>query len=276
MRLLFIGDVVGKPGRQLVAQLLPSYLQEEQVDLVVANGENAAGGLGITPEVAAELFALGVDVLTSGNHLWDKKEVMPFLDREERLLRPLNWPGDPPGRGSLIMQSRSGIPVAVVCAMGRVFAPVLLDCPFRALAREVERLRAEARVVLVDFHAEATSEKVAMGWFLDGRVSAVIGTHTHVQTADEAVLPGGTAYISDVGMTGPWHSVIGMRTETIVQRFLDQLPSRFDVARGPRQFNAVVVDVDESTGMARSIRRLFHREASSPASPTAGSPDAGP
>lgn len=267
---------MGKPGRQLVAQLLPSFLQEGQVDLVVANGENAAGGLGITPEVAAELFALGVDVLTSGNHLWDKKEVMPFLDREERLLRPLNWPGDPPGRGSLIMQSRSGIPVAVVCAMGRVFAPVLLDCPFRALAREVERLRAEARVVLVDFHAEATSEKVAMGWFLDGRVSAVIGTHTHVQTADEGVLPGGTAYITDVGMTGPWHSVIGMRTETIVQRFLDQLPSRFDVARGPRQFNAVVVDVDESTGMARSIRRLFHREASSPAGPAEGSLDAGP
>ncbi|MDI6893236.1 MAG: TIGR00282 family metallophosphoesterase [Bacillota bacterium] len=265
MQILFVGDVVGKPGRQLLAQLLPSYLEKEQLDLVVVNGENAAGGLGVTPEVAAELFAMGVDVLTSGNHLWDKKEVMPFLDREERLLRPLNWPGDPPGRGSLVLQGRSGIPVAVVCAMGRVFAPVLLDCPFRSLAREAEGLRAHTPVILVDFHAEATSEKVAMGWFLDGRVSAVIGTHTHVQTADEVVLPGGTAYITDAGMTGPWQSVIGMRTETIVQRFLDQLPSRFDVARGPRQFNAVCVDVDEGSGRARSIRRIWWREGSSTA-----------
>ncbi|MEW6546624.1 MAG: TIGR00282 family metallophosphoesterase [Bacillota bacterium] len=263
VRVLFVGDVVGKPGRQLLAQLLPSYLEEGKLDLVVANGENAAGGLGITPEVAAELFAMGVDVLTSGNHLWDKKEVMPFLEREERLLRPLNWPGDPPGRGSLVLQSRSGILVAVACAMGRVFAPVLLDCPFRALAREVERLRAQTPVILVDFHAEATSEKVAMGWFLDGRVSAVIGTHTHVQTADEVVLPRGTAYITDAGMTGPWHSVIGVRTEIIVQRFLDQLPSRFDVARGPRQFNAVSIDVDETTGEARSIQRISWREGTS-------------
>ncbi|HHY93775.1 MAG TPA: TIGR00282 family metallophosphoesterase [Firmicutes bacterium] len=259
MRILFIGDIIGRPGRQLLAQVLPGFL-EQGVDLVIANGENAAGGLGITPEVAAELFAMGVDVLTSGNHLWDKKEVMPFLGREERLLRPLNWPGQVPGRGSLVLEGRSGAKVGVVCAMGRVFSPVLLDCPFRSLAKEAERLRTETPVVVVDFHAEATSEKVAMGWFLAGRVTAVLGTHTHVQTVDEAILPGGTAYITDVGMTGPWHSVIGMRTDTIVQRFLDQLPSRFDVAKGPRQFNGVLLEVDAERGEATGIQRLFWRE----------------
>lgn len=260
MRILFIGDVVGRPGRQVVAQVVPRYLEEHKVDLVIANGENVAGGLGITPELAEELFALGVDVLTSGNHLWDKKEVIPFLEREERLLRPLNWPGQAPGRGSVVIESRSGIRVGVVCAMGRVFSPVLLDCPFRCLAREAERLRAETPVVIVDFHGEATSEKIAMGWFLNGKVSAVVGTHTHVQTADESLLGGGTAYITDVGMTGPWQSVIGIKTDIIVQRFLDQLPSRFEVARGPRQFNGLLLEVDALTGKAVGIQRLSWRE----------------
>lgn len=259
MRVLFVGDIVGRPGRQLLAQALPRYLGEEGVDLVIANGENAAGGLGITPEVAEELFALGVDVLTTGNHLWDKKEIIPFLEKEERLLRPLNWPGAP-GKGSLVLEGRQGTKVGVVCAMGRVFSPVLLDCPFRSLAREVERLRMEATVIVVDFHAEATSEKVAMGWFLDGKATAVIGTHTHVQTADEVVLPRGTGYITDVGMTGPWQSVIGIKTEIITQKFLDQLPSRFEVAKGPRQFNAVLLEVEESSGRTLSVRRIMERE----------------
>lgn len=260
VRILFIGDVVGRPGRNLLRRRLTELRREVLADLVIANGENAAGGVGLTPAVARELVSLGVDVITLGNHTWDKRELAPEIDQLPQVVRPLNYPPGTPGRGSLVVRTAAGEPVAVLNAMGRVFAGVHLEDPFRTLDEELASLPPEVRVRFVDFHAEATSEKVALGWYLDGRVSALVGTHTHVQTADELVLPGGTAYISDAGMTGPWQSVIGIEKERVIEKFLTQMPVRFDPASGPCQLNAVVVEVDATTGRALGIRRIFERE----------------
>ncbi|HHY34030.1 MAG TPA: TIGR00282 family metallophosphoesterase [Firmicutes bacterium] len=254
MNILLIGDIVGEPGRNMLKRKLAEVVAEYSVDFVIANGENAAGGSGLTPEVAREILEAGVDVITSGNHIWSKKEVMSFLDSEPKVLRPLNYPPGAPGRGLGVFQSKNGYLVGVANAEGRVFSPVNLDCPFRALDEAVDELRRSTQVIIVDFHAEATSEKVAMGWYLDGRVTAVLGTHTHVQTADEMVLPGGTAYITDAGMTGSWEGVIGVRKDIILKRFLTQLPVRHEVARGRCRFNGVIVT--ESSGRARDIKRI--------------------
>jgi metallophosphoesterase (TIGR00282 family) len=254
MRLLFVGDIVGKPGRQVLRRGLPLLVRQHAIDLVIANVENAAGGFGITRETAQEILASGVQVMTTGNHVWDKKEAIEYIASETRLLRPLNFPPGAPGRGSLVVEAQ-GTPVAVINVMGRVHMPPL-DDPFAVVVREIERLRARTPVVLVDFHAEATSEKIAMGWHLDGRVTAVVGTHTHVQTADERVLPGGTAYITDVGMTGPHDSVIGVDKDAAIARFLTGMPSRFDTATGDARLLAVIVETDAATGRAIGIERL--------------------
>ncbi|MFQ5790437.1 MAG: TIGR00282 family metallophosphoesterase [Acidobacteriota bacterium] len=255
MRILFAGDVVGRAGRQILRRALAHLQALTNYELVVANVENAAGGFGVTPEVADKLFAMGIDVLTSGNHIWDKKEVMDYLVREPRLLRPVNYPPSCPGSGSYVARTASGKPVAVLNLQGRVFMPIT-DCPFQAAEREVARLKKEARVILVDAHCEATSEKMALAWFLDGKVSAVVGTHTHVPTADERVFPGGTAYITDIGMCGPFDSVIGIEKDASLSRFLTSIPSKFETAKENPWMNAVEIDVDESTGLARSIKRV--------------------
>jgi len=253
LRILFVGDVHGRPGRRAVARRVPALRREWQVDFVVANAENSAGGVGLTPQTAAELFEAGVDALTGGNHTWAKREAYELLDADPRLVRPANYPPGVPGRGSTVLR-RGGLALAVLNLQGRVFMDPL-DDPFRVARAEVDRLRKETPFILVDFHAEATSEKIAMGYYLDGQVTAVVGTHTHVQTADERVLPGGTAYITDVGMTGPRDGVIGVDREAILQRFLTQLPIRFEVATGPVQFSAVLVEAD-SSGRATAIRRI--------------------
>ena len=255
MKILVIGDIVGSPGRQAVKALVPKIKKEESVEFVVANAENAAGGSGITPDIAEELFGYGADVLTSGDHIWKKKEVEEILDREPRLLRPANYPKGAPGFGGSVTKSKSGIDVGVICLVGRVFMTAV-DCPFRAAREEIEKLKQKTNIILVDMHAEATSEKIAMGWYLDGDVSLVFGTHTHVQTADERILPKHTAYISDIGMTGPFDSVIGRRTEQIIQRFLTQLPVRFEMATENVQLHGVILDVDEKTGKAISLKRV--------------------
>jgi hypothetical protein len=255
MKVLFIGDIVGKPGRRAVRNLLPGIINRFKTDLVIANGENAAGGFGITEKVADELFGYGISVLTSGNHIWDKKEALGLLDKEDRIIRPLNYPPGVPGRGSLIYR-HNGLNIAVLNASGRVFMPPL-DCPFRRTDEELEMIGNEARVILIDFHAEATSEKIAFGHYLDGRVSAVIGSHTHVQTADEQVLPGGTAYITDVGMTGPAYSVIGVDKDQIIDKFLRQIPRKYNTAKGRSILSGVIIDIDEGTGKAREIMRLM-------------------
>lgn len=256
MRVLFIGDIVGKPGREQVAQHLSAVKREHGVVLTIANAENAAAGFGITPSVAEELFGLGVDLLTSGNHVWDKKEVEGFIAGEHRLLRPANYPEDAPGAGVTLWE-RDGLRVGVLNLQGRVFLPTI-DCPFRVADRHLAMLREATPLIIVDFHAEASSEKQAFAYYVDGRVSAVVGTHTHVQTADEQILPGGTAYITDVGMTGPRHSVIGIAPENAIRRFLTQMPTRFTVATGAAGiFSAVLLDLDEATGRARAITRLL-------------------
>jgi len=255
MRLLFIGDIVGKTGRNATKLLLPSVISKFRIDLVVANGENAAGGFGITDKIVAEIFGYGVNVITTGNHVWDKKEFIPHISKEDRVLRPLNYPPGVPGFGSIIYPLRDALKVAVVNVSGRVFMSNI-DCPFRTGRETIERLRTETRIIIIDFHAEATSEKIAFGYYMDGKVSAVIGTHTHVQTADEKVLPGGTAYITDVGMTGPSDSVIGIDKDQIIQRFLTNMPMRFETARGEGIFSAVVIDIDEETGKSTAIQRL--------------------
>jgi hypothetical protein len=255
VKLLFFGDVVGKPGRTALRLRAHELAASEGVDLVVANCENSSGGMGVDPGTARELFAAGAHVLTSGNHVWQKREIYPLLDSSDRLLRPANFAPGVPGRGWGVYSTERGVPVAVVNLIGRVFmAPA--DCPFRAADEILRKIGDRAKVILVDMHAEATSEKNAMGRYLDGRVSAVVGSHTHVQTADEMVLPGGTAYITDTGMCGPLASVIGMRTDQVLKRFLDQMPVRYEVGEGPPLLQAVVVDVDEATGKARGIRRV--------------------
>lgn len=257
MKILFIGDIVGRPGRQAVRRHLDHLVDRHQVDLVVANGENSAGGFGLTAEIARELFAMGIHVVTSGNHIWDKKEAFDILEREPRVLRPANYPPSLPGHGSDVFTVPDGTPVAVVNLEGRVFMNNL-DCPFRVADQLLERLREHAKIVLVDFHAEATSEKIAFGHYLSGRVSAVVGTHTHVQTADERILAGGTAFISDVGMTGSLDSVIGIQKEIAVEKFLKQVPMRFEVAKKQPVFCAVLLDIDAGSGRAQSIERIFH------------------
>jgi metallophosphoesterase (TIGR00282 family) len=260
MRLLFLGDVVGRPGRRAVAAVLRRLVPAEDIDFVVANVENASQGKGVTPAAAEELRDAGVDVLTSGNHIWQYREIVPYLEENERLLRPLNFAPGVPGRGWTVRETRAGVPVGVVNLIGRVFMGPA-ECPFRAAEAVLPAVRQAAQVVLVDMHAEATSEKVAMGRFLDGRVSAVVGSHTHVQTADEEIMPGGTARITDAGMCGPADSVLGVRSETVVQRFRDQLPARFEVASGPVVVQGVLVDVDAG-GRATRIRRVQERVAS--------------
>jgi hypothetical protein len=259
MNILFIGDVFGSPGREFLAERLPQLISSYSADFVVANGENAAGGNGLTPEVAAEVFSCGVDVMTSGNHIWDKKEIFPFLDQDRRVLRPVNYPPGVPGRGIGIYQARNGQSIAVASVCGRVFSPQNLDCPFRALEAEIPKLRMTTPAILVDFHAEATSEKMAMGWYLDGKVSAVLGTHTHVQTADETILPGGTAYITDAGMTGSVEGVIGVKRDVILKHFLTQLPARHEPAKGKRVLCGVFLQID-SRGVARSVERIQIKE----------------
>lgn len=259
VRLLMIGDVVGRPGRRAVRENLPGLVRDERVDLVIANGENAAGGNGITRETAKELFAAGVEVITMGNHVWNKKEIYNLIAREDRIIRPANYPPGAPGAGFGRYTTRTGIRVGVVNLSGRVFMPSL-DCPFRMADELLSVLREWSDIILLDFHAEATSEKAALAFYLDGRVSAVCGTHTHVQTADERLLPGGTAFITDVGMTGPRDSVIGVQKEAVMEKFVTQMPRKFEVATGPYQFNAVVIDVDPDTGLALDIRRIQNFE----------------
>ena len=256
MRLLFVGDVIGKPGRRALARLLPGLIDERRADYVVVNVENAAGGFGVTAEVLDELLRLPVHCLTTGNHVWDKKEVGELLTREPRLLRPANYPDGNPGHGLHVGETAAGVKVATLNLEGQVFMRQV-DSPFRVAERALAGLDPEVRVVLVDFHAEATSEKQAMGTFLDGRVSAVVGTHTHVPTADERILPGGTAFQTDVGMTGPYESIIGFRADKVLERFLLQTPIAFEVAKRDVRLAAVVVEVDESSGRARSIERLL-------------------
>jgi metallophosphoesterase (TIGR00282 family) len=254
MRVLFIGDIVGAPGRRIVLERLADLVVQEKLDLVIANGENAASGFGITPRLAAELLGAGIEVLTGGNHIGDRKELLEYVVREPRILRPANFAGGNPGRGVYVGTARNGVPYAVLNLQGRVFMAAN-DCPFRAADRELAALPEEIKVVVVDFHAEATSEKQAMGWYLDGRVSAVIGTHTHVATADARVLPGGTAFMTDAGMTGPHNSVIGMDKKAVLQRFLDGLPARFEVAEGDVRMSTVLLEIDPATGQALSIKQ---------------------
>ena len=255
MRLLLLGDIVGKPGRRAVCALLPRLIDQERIDLVVANCENVANGAGVDPKSARELLDAGAHVLTSGNHVWRDKTIPEFIQHESRLLRPANFPPMVPGRGWTLTETASGVPVAVLNVIGRVFMDSV-DCPFRTAEALLPELRSRARVVIVDMHAEATSEKAAMGWFLDGKVTAVFGTHSHVQTADERVLPHGTAYITDVGMCGPTESVIGVRPELAVQRFLTHMPVKFEVAGGRVIVQGVIVDADADTGRAEAVRRL--------------------
>jgi hypothetical protein len=258
VRILFVGDIVGSPGRRIVRERLADILVQRQVDLCIANGENSASGFGITPRLAHELFATGIEVLSGGNHSWDRKEILELLPHEPRLLRPANFPAGSPGGGLYVGTAKNGTKYAVLNLQGRTFM-IPIDDPFRTAAAELAKIPPDVKVIVVDMHAEATSEKQAMGWNLDGKVSAVLGTHTHVQTADNHVLPGGTAYITDVGMTGPHDSIIGMEKAPIIQRFHDSLPARFSVAENDIQMNAVLLDIDESMGKARAIDRLNYR-----------------
>jgi len=253
--LLFIGDIVGRPGRELVRRAIPVLVSHHQVDLVIANVENAAAGFGVTPDIADDFISHGVQVMTGGNHTWDKKEIVPYFADQPCLLRPANMPAGTPGRGAFVARATNGVAVAVINAMGRVFMTAI-DDPFRVVMDEIAAVQDRAKLIFVDFHAEATSEKVAMGWYLDGKVTAVVGTHTHVQTADERVLPQGTAYITDVGMTGPHDSVIGVERGAIIQRFLTGLPQRFETATENPRLNGVVVKADEITGRAISVERV--------------------
>ena len=255
VKLLFIGDIIGKPGREALSRELHRIVDRHMVDLVIANGENAAGGFGLTAETAQELFKCGVQVLTSGNHIWDKKESLEYIKREERIVRPANYPEGTPGRGATLVRTPGGVKVGILNLEGRVFMNNL-DCPFRCADREIAKLREETPIIFVDFHAEATSEKVSLGWYLDGRVSAVIGTHTHVQTADERILTAGTAYQTDAGMTGSFDSVIGVRKEDAIEKFITQRPAKFEVAKKDIRINAVVIEVDEKSGLASSIERI--------------------
>ena len=255
MKVLFIGDIFGEPGRRALARAVPRLVAQRQIDIVIGNGENAAGGFGITPELAEELFELGLAVITTGNHAWDKKEILDYFPREPRLLRPANYPSGVPGNGSVVVESAGGEQLGVLQLMGRAYMPTL-DCPFQVAKKELAALKKRTAAVIVDMHAEATSEKMAMGHYLDGEVVAVVGTHTHVQTADDQILPKGTAYLTDIGMTGPLHSVIGVKKELAIEKFLTGMPRRFEVASGPSVFCAVLLELDARLGKALSIERI--------------------
>ena len=255
MRILFIGDIFGRPGREIVRRALPALVERESLDFVIANVENSAAGFGVTGDIADTILGYGVDAMTTGNHVWDKKEVLEYMPRQPKLLRPANFPAGVPGRGSYLGRTRTGEPIGVVNVMGRIFMQPL-DDPFVVVVKEIDALRAKARIIIVDFHAEATSEKVAMAWHLDGRATAVFGTHTHVQTADERILPRGTAAMTDVGMTGPHDSIIGVVTEAALGRFLTSMPAKFEPATGPARLNAVIVTADLATGRATAVERL--------------------
>ena len=259
MRILFIGDIFGRPGRDIAQRAIKPLVATHDIDLVVANVENSAAGFGVTGDIADAILKFGVDVMTSGNHIWDKKEVLDYIPRQPKLLRPANYPAGVPGRGTWIGQSHSGIPVAVINVMGRIFMAPLED-PFAVVLREIDAARAKAKVIVVDFHAEATSEKVAMGWHLDGKVTAVFGTHTHVPTADEQILPGGTAFVCDVGMTGPYDGILGRKYEPILSATMSNVPVPFDVASGDVRLGGAIVEIDTATGCAIRIERVMIRE----------------
>jgi 2',3'-cyclic-nucleotide 2'-phosphodiesterase len=255
MRILFIGDIFGKPGREIARRAIPALVERESIDFVIANVENSAAGFGVTGDIADAILGYGVDAMTSGNHVWDKKEILDYMPRQPKLLRPANFPAGVPGRGSYVGRTRTGEPIGVINIMGRIFmAP--LDDPFAVVLKEIDAMRGKTRIIVVDFHAEATSEKIAMGWHLDGRVTGVFGTHTHVQTADDRILPKGTAYLTDAGMTGPHDSIIGVTTEVALGRFVNGLPARFESATGPGRLNAVILTADRATGRATAIQRL--------------------
>jgi metallophosphoesterase (TIGR00282 family) len=256
MKVLMIGDIVGKPGRRTVKQLLPKLKQIYQIDFVIANGENAAGGNGITSDTADELLSSGIDVLTMGNHVWDKKEIFEFIDMESRILRPANYPPKTPGLGFNTFQTHNNKEIGIVNLSGRVFLGNL-DCPFRAADAILLNLKKITPIIFVDFHAEVSSEKMAMGWYLDGRATAICGTHTHIQTSDARILPGGTAYITDLGMTGPRNSILGVEANLVIQKFLTQMPVKFKVAEGPTQFNGVIIEFNPDTGKSLHITTIF-------------------
>lgn len=255
MKVLLIGDLIGKPGRWACSEVLPDLKKDKQIDFVIANVENAAGGFGLTKEIASKVHSYGVNVLTSGNHIWDRKEIHEYLNKDPNMLRPANYPAGDPGKGSVVYELKDGTKIGVLNLQGRVFMKEI-DCPFRIADQEVGKLKAETNLIIVDVHAEATSEKMALGWYLDGRVSAVIGTHTHVQTVDETILPGGTAFITDVGMTGGHNSVIGIIKEDAITRFLTQIPNRFRIAKEDIKFCGVLIEVDPVTGKATQIERI--------------------
>lgn len=254
MRVLFVGDIVGKPGREGIKRFLKPLQLEYNIDVTIANAENAASGKGLTKDIAEELFDYGIQFFTMGNHVWDNRDIMNFIDRESRMIRPANYPVGAPGQGYGFIRAK-GYKIGVLNLSGRIFMSSL-DDPFSGAIRWINQIKQETPLVLVDFHAEATSEKVALGWFLDGKVSAIVGTHTHIQTSDSRVLPQGTAYITDVGMTGPRDSVLGIKKEIIINRFLTQLPAKFELANGPIQINAVVIDIDEGSGKALKIEAI--------------------
>ncbi|MBU0881523.1 MAG: TIGR00282 family metallophosphoesterase [Candidatus Omnitrophica bacterium] len=255
MKILFIGDVVGAPGRSVVEALVPKIKKREGIDFVIVNGENVAAGSGVTPALAGELFGYGADVITSGDHIWKRKEMVVELGSDKRLLRPANYPAGAPGFGYGIFEAGPGRNVGVLNLVGRVFMTAV-ECPFRTAKEAIDKIKDRSKIIIVDMHAEATSEKIALGYYLDGQVSAVLGTHTHVQTSDEKILPGGTAFISDVGMTGPFDGVIGRKKEQIIRRFLTQLPTKFEMAEGDIQLHGVILDIDDKTGRALSITRV--------------------
>lgn len=255
MKVLYIGDIMGEPGRRAVARIIPRLVAQRKIDVVIGNGENVAGGFGITPELAEELFDMGLSAITTGNHAWDKKEILDYFPRERRLIRPANYPEGVPGQGSAVIETAGGEALGILQLMGRAYMPTL-DCPFQVAKREMAGLKKRVAAVVVDMHAEATSEKMAMGHYLDGEATAVVGTHTHVQTADEQILPKGTAYLTDIGMTGPLHGVIGVKKELAIEKFLTGMPRRFEVASGPTVFCAALLDIDARIGKALSIERI--------------------
>ena len=268
LNILFLGDIVGEPGRRAVIETLPRLRERERIDFVIVNGENSANGRGITPKISIDLLRAGAAVITTGDHVWDQKEIIPYIPTEPRLLRPLNYPPNTPGAGSVVLETAKG-KVAVVNVQGRTFTNPALENPFRAMDAEINRLREETPVIFVDIHAETTSEKVAMGRFLDGRVSAVVGTHTHVQTADEQVFPGGTAFLCDAGFCGPSESCLGRDFQAIVGRFLPSMPVSFPIAKGEVRLHGAIIEIDEATGKAQSIRRVAERYEAPVASPGA-------
>ena len=255
MKILFIGDIVGSPGRLAIEALVPKIRKREGVNFVIANGENVAAGSGVTPALAEQLFSYGVDVITSGDHIWKRKEMVAELGSDNRLLRPANYPPGSPGFGYGVFESEEGVNIGVINLVGRVFMQAV-ECPFRTVNEIVGKIKDRARIIIVDMHAEATSEKIALGYYLDGRVSAVLGTHTHVQTADEKILPNGTAFLTDAGMTGPFDSVIGRKKEQVLNRFITQMPTKFEMAENDIQLHGAIIDIDEKTGKANSIKRI--------------------